>query len=95
MVKIMQTSDSNIAMPSDLGLNDKHPPNVMPTDAHMRACVRTHTPTPPPQMHRLSPFLNTLPSSPTVTTRLVQSSTSHRNNDTCNQQFSIATRFYN
>lgn len=43
MVKIMQTSDSNIAMPSDLGLNDKHPPNVMPTDAHMRACVHTHT----------------------------------------------------
>lgn len=76
MVKIMQTFDCNITMPSDSGLSDEHLPHGMPTNAPVNGVVLTYTPTPLPSTHRPhrhSHHLNTWPSSPTVTIILVQS----------------------
>ena len=73
----MQTSDFIIVIPGDSGLNDKHPPQGRPADAHVTAHVCTHTHKHPPHSHRLhsqSDLLHTLPSSHTVTNSLVQSS---------------------
>lgn len=53
MVKIVQTSDFIIVIPGDSELNNKHPPQGMPADVHVRAHVCAHTHTQPPHSQRL------------------------------------------
>lgn len=96
----MQTFDCNIGMPGDSGINNKHPPHKMPTDAHMRARVCTHTPrhTQPPQTHRLT-VRATFQTLPLHHAQWPAGWCNHlstqRNRDTYNQELSTATTFYN